>query len=215
MVFVFLALLLIFNGVDVVLLHHQVMSETLLDTQLEKITAFAAEAHGSQTRKYTPDPYIVHPVRVMKLCRQYTEDLPVLGAALLHDVLEDTIVTKTEIREFLSSIMQVDEADKTITLVEELTDVYVKSAYPQWNRRKRKAKELERLAVTSADSQTIKYADIIDNCTEIVRHDPDFAKVFLRECSTILKSLVRGNDTLRKIAIQLVQDKLTELKKIN
>ena len=78
--------------------------------------------------------------------------------------------------------MTKEDASRTTSLVVELTDVYTKAAYPRWNRRKRKRKESERIQKTSSDSQTIKYADIIDNCKEIVEHDPDFAGLFLMEC---------------------------------
>lgn len=188
------------------------MNDKSLDSKLQEIIAFATKAHGTQMRKYTPDPYIVHPIRVMKMCRQYTQQLPVLAAAILHDVLEDTPVTKEEIERFLSDIMSEHEVDETIGLVIELTDVYVKDAYPKWNRRKRKDKELERLVATSADAQTIKYADIIDNCSEIVSHDPDFAMVFLNECNTVLKDMDKGNKQLYTIAVQAVRDKLDMFK---
>jgi (p)ppGpp synthase/HD superfamily hydrolase len=62
------------------------------------VTDFADRTHGSQTRKYTTERYIVHPIRVMEMVRHYYQDLPVLCAALLHDVLEDTPVTQNEMR---------------------------------------------------------------------------------------------------------------------
>ncbi len=65
-----------------------------MDKVLEKVKEFADNAHGDQMRKYTPDRYIVHPIRVMEICREYDSRLPVLAAALLHDVLEDTKVTE-------------------------------------------------------------------------------------------------------------------------
>jgi (p)ppGpp synthase/HD superfamily hydrolase len=57
---------------------------------LQEIIQFADLAHGKQVRRYTSERYIVHPVRVMETCRQYTNDISVLAAAILHDVLEDT-----------------------------------------------------------------------------------------------------------------------------
>ncbi|MBD0255325.1 MAG: metal-dependent phosphohydrolase, partial [Cytophagales bacterium] len=54
-----------------------------METALTTITAFADRAHGQQMRRYTPERYIVHPVRVMELCREYTTDEAVLAAALL------------------------------------------------------------------------------------------------------------------------------------
>jgi (p)ppGpp synthase/HD superfamily hydrolase len=172
---------------------------------LEKVKVFADEAHGEQKRKYTPERYIVHPVRVMEICTHYSNDLPVLASALLHDVLEDTKVGKNELHRFLLQIMNEEEAERTTTLVVELTDVYTKTAYPRWNRRKRKRKEAERIQKTSGESQTVKYADIIDNCKEIVEHDPDFAGLFLVECRSLLNVMQQGNTELRKEAVEVVE----------
>ncbi|MGN6567929.1 MAG: hypothetical protein ACTHJ0_08255 [Flavipsychrobacter sp.] len=45
------------------------MDKESLQAKLEEVIAFADKAHGSQMRKYTPERYIVHPIRVMELCR--------------------------------------------------------------------------------------------------------------------------------------------------
>lgn len=185
-----------------------------MDHILSQVKDFADKAHGEQTRKYTPDRYIVHPMRVMEICRQYTNDLTILSAAILHDVLEDTPVQKHELEEFLQTIMDRNQVQRTVKLVVELTDIYVKENYPQWNRRKRKAKEFERMEKTSGEAQTIKYADIVDNCTEIVSLDHDFAHIFLHECRQLLAMINKGNAQLYQRAIETVQkelDKLNEL----
>jgi (p)ppGpp synthase/HD superfamily hydrolase len=179
---------------------------------LEQIKDFADKAHGEQRRKFADEPYIAHPVRVMELCATYTNDIAVLAAALLHDVLEDTPVKREQINSFLLTIMDTAKAQRTLQLVDDLTDQYVKSNYPAWNRRKRKAKEAERLADTSADSQTIKYADIIDNSAEIAHQDTDFAKVFLRECNALLKKITKGDQALYKRAMETVQNGLMHVK---
>jgi (p)ppGpp synthase/HD superfamily hydrolase len=75
---------------------------------LQQVRDFADKAHGGQMRKYTPERYIVHPVRVMNICREYTSDVTILAAALLHDVIEDTPVKKEEIREFLLTLLPPD-----------------------------------------------------------------------------------------------------------
>src|SRR5215203_3481392 len=160
-----------------------------MDKVLEQIKAFADKAHGDQQRKYTPERYIVHPVRVMELCRKHTSSTPVLAAALLHDVLEDTPVGKVPMQQFLASVLNEQEAAETTRLVVELTDVYTKEKFPRWNRHKRKRTEATRIEQTSGDSQTVKYADIIDNCKEIVVQDPEFAGTFLQECNQLLKKM--------------------------
>jgi guanosine-3',5'-bis(diphosphate) 3'-pyrophosphohydrolase len=179
---------------------------------LESVTSFAEKAHEGQTRKYTPDRYMVHPIRVMKICREFTDDVAILSAALLHDVLEDTAVTKDHMLSFLRSVMDEATATKTFRLVVELTDVYIKKDYPALNRRRRKDLERERISHTSGDSQTIKYADILDNCKEIVEHDRDFARVFLRECGMMLRVTKRGNAELYKRAVDQVNAAMLRLR---
>ncbi len=163
---------------------------------LQKVRDFADRCHGDQLRKYVSDRYIVHPVRVMEMCRLYTDDLSSLAAALLHDVLEDTRTSAEEIKQFLLTVMQEAQANKTVKLVSELTDVFTKQSYPQWNRRVRKDKEALRLSKVSTEAQTIKYADIIDNAPEIVAMDADFAKRFIPEYRALLKKMDKGDPKL-------------------
>jgi GTP pyrophosphokinase len=59
---------------------------------------FADEAHLGQLRS-SGAPYITHPIAVAKICTQWRLDAPALKAALLHDVMEDCGVTKSEIME--------------------------------------------------------------------------------------------------------------------
>ena len=57
---------------------------------------FSKTAHQGQFRK-TGDPYISHPVAVSKILTEWNMDAPALMAALLHDVVEDTEITTSEI----------------------------------------------------------------------------------------------------------------------
>ncbi|MGV3529572.1 MAG: HD domain-containing protein [Flavisolibacter sp.] len=182
-----------------------------MEKVLEKIRDFADAAHGGQKRKYTPERYIVHPVRVMEMCRRYSHSLPLLAAALLHDVLEDTPVSRGEIFDFLKTVMTKDEAHTCIEMVVELTDVFTKDAYPQWNRRVRKEKEADRISRSSPGAQTIKYADIIDNCREIVQYDRQFGPKFLKECRQLLGVMQAGNRELYQLALQTVQKELAAI----
>jgi guanosine-3',5'-bis(diphosphate) 3'-pyrophosphohydrolase len=181
---------------------------------LEQVKEFARQAHGEQMRKYGGDRYIVHPIRVMELCRKYTDEVSVLAAALMHDVLEDTEVTAHEIETFLSGIMSDAERKKTVKLVKELTDEFVKQNYPRLNRKMRKSKEADRLEKVSAEAQTIKYADIIDNAREIVSQDAGFGSVYLKECSVLLEKMDKGYKELYLLAQQTIKSGFDELKKI-
>lgn len=181
---------------------------------LQHIKAFAAKAHEGQQRKYTSEPYIVHPVRVMEMVKQYNDDVCVLSAALLHDVLEDTEVTPSEMRTFLLQHLNAAQADRVMRLVTELTDVYIRKDYPQWNPAKRKHKEAERISENSADTQTIKYAGIIDNCLAVASQDTDFAQIFLWECKHLLQYIPKGNKQLFQKAHEVIEKEMTQLRKV-
>ncbi len=184
-----------------------------MDTILDTVRNFASKAHQGQMRKYTPDPYIVHPIRVSEIVMPYNSRLPVLAAALLHDVVEDTVVSETALSVFLHNVMEPEEAAETLRLVMQLTDVYVKSRYPQLNRRKRKERELERLAKISPAAQTIKYADIVDNTREIASLDPEFAPEYLEECLAILQKANQGDSVLYAKALETVKSGLYAIKR--
>jgi (p)ppGpp synthase/HD superfamily hydrolase len=179
---------------------------------LNQVRDYADKAHGSQMRKYTPERYIVHPIRVMETCRNFDPSPTLLAAALLHDVLEDTDIKSDEMLAFLNTVMDKPEAEKTLSLVQQLTDVYTKTAYPQLNRKERKKKEHERIATISPKAQTIKYADIIDNTREIIVEEPSFAPRYLKECKEALSLADKGNEELYKIAKNEVKNGLDILK---
>jgi (p)ppGpp synthase/HD superfamily hydrolase len=66
---------------------------------VKKALNFATEAHAGQVRKYTGNPYIVHPIEVMNIVQTVVHDDEMLAAALLHDVVEDTEHTIEDICE--------------------------------------------------------------------------------------------------------------------
>ena len=179
-------------------------------TILQQVQEFATRAHGDQRRKFEDAPYYVHLVRVMELCATVTKDIPVLAAALLHDTLEDTPVTSRDLSEFLHSIMSDKDAKRTHRLVTELTDVYIKARYPRWNRSRRKQQEAIRLSSVSAEAQTIKYADIIDNSRSFSGIDDEFAEVYLKEAKTLLNAMTKGNVSLKEKAMETVESLLND-----
>ncbi len=67
-------------------------------TQLQSAYDFSALAHEGQFRM-TGEPYVSHPVAVAQILTEWHLDSQALSAALLHDVMEDTNVTKAELSE--------------------------------------------------------------------------------------------------------------------
>ncbi|MBK6980162.1 MAG: bifunctional (p)ppGpp synthetase/guanosine-3',5'-bis(diphosphate) 3'-pyrophosphohydrolase [Betaproteobacteria bacterium] len=64
--------------------------------QIERAYETARAAHAGQFRK-SGEPYVTHPLAVAKILAEWHLDPQALMAALLHDVVEDTHTTKTEI----------------------------------------------------------------------------------------------------------------------
>ena len=146
-----------------------------------KAQIYASAAHGAvgQKRKYTGEPYIVHPCEVVMILSLAGVFNPhVLAAAWLHDVLEDTLVE----RQALLSVFGLT----VLRLVEQLTD---QSRPEDGNREARKRIDRGHTALAHPEAKTIKLADLISNTRSIVEHDPAFARVYLKEKALLLEVL--------------------------
>lgn len=152
--------------------------------QLTKAIAAAAMAHGmaGQKRRYTGEPYIVHPLGVLALVRTaclYSEEMEI--AAVLHDVVEDTVVSLEDVaREFgpvvaffVASVTNPDKAGK--------------------NKRDWKIELCTQLSVAAPEAQTIKVADIIHNCSTIMDHDPAYGRIYIAEKRAVLEACDRAD----------------------
>lgn len=159
-----------------------------------QVYAMAAHAAVGQKRKYTGEPYIVHPAEVAKIVASVPGSTPdMVAAAWLHDVVEDTGCTYTDIH----MAFGIDIA----TLVGWLTDV---SKPEDGNRAHRKAMDRAHTAEAPAEAQTIKLADLISNSRSIMAHDPAFARTYLEEKRLLLEVLTKGDRELHARASQFV-----------
>jgi (p)ppGpp synthase/HD superfamily hydrolase len=163
---------------------------------IEKARVFATAAHAAaaQLRKYTNEPYIVHPAEVASIINNLEgASAEMVAAAWLHDVVEDTGVT--------IEIIRAEFGEKVAELVGWLTDA---SRPEQGNRATRKAIDRAHTAMASAEAQTIKLADLISNCSSIKEHDANFAKTYFEEKRLLLEVLTKGDKTLYERASALV-----------
>lgn len=148
---------------------------------------FAHGAHGAidHRRKYTNEPYIVHPAAVVALLRTVPHTPLMLIAGWLHDVVEDTGCTLA----MLATLFGEDVASK----VEMLTDV---SKPEDGLRAARKQIDREHTAKADPDMKSVKLADLIHNAESILQHDLNFARVFFPEMNLLLGVLTDGDPTL-------------------
>lgn len=150
---------------------------------VEKARLFALAAHSAigHKRKYTNEPYINHPEAVAKIVESVSYSEEMIAAAWLHDVVEDT--------EISIEMIEQEFGRKVAKLVSDLTDVSVPS---DGNRAARKLVDLKHTSEACNGAKTIKLADLIDNSSSILEHDPVFAKVYLEEKAALLNVLAEG-----------------------
>lgn len=169
----------------------------------ERARRYATEVHAAagQRRKYTNEPYIVHPAAVVELVRSVTDNENMLAAAWLHDTVEDTGTTLDDIEQQFGA--------EVSALVGMLTD----SQQPQAkNRAARKVAHFRHTADAAPDAQTIKLADIIDNTRAIVQYDPHFARIYLVEKQVQIGLLQQGDPTLWQQAQVTIAQGMAQLR---
>ena len=130
--------------------------EKKIDTKLlDSAIKFAVDAHSGTERRGKDFPYIVHPMEAVSIVATITSDQEILAAAVLHDVIEDTKITKEDlINEF---------GDRIANLVASETDLIIdnKSEIDSWVERKEYA--IKRLAKLDRDAKIVSLGDKLSN----------------------------------------------------
>lgn len=172
----------------------------ILSERQNLLLDFVKLQHGEQKRKYTGEPYWNHLYSVAEIVADYEPNTFAIEIAFCHDLFEDTKCTFAQLHNNLIAFgYSRNVAYSICACVNELTDVFTSYAYPYMNRKKRKEEEAKRLGTISNISQSVKYADLIDNTRSIMERDKSFAKVYLSEKKDILLVMRSGNiDLLKK-----------------
>lgn len=173
-----------------------------MQTVEERARRYASKAHAEagQRRKFTDEPYIVHPAAVVELVRSVSHSEDMLAAAWLHDTVEDTASTLDDIRRHFGG--------NIASLVAMLTNSGDAAGQ---SRVARKVAHFQHSQHATPQAQTIKLADIIDNTRSIIQYDPQFARVYLVEKRVQIGLLTAGNAALWQQAERIIEQGIRQL----
>lgn len=142
------------------------MSDTAL---ILKALEFAAARHRRQFRKGSDrTPYINHPIQVASLLANEAgeTDTALLAAAILHDVIEDTVESVNEKNKLISLIGNMF-GKEIISLTLEVTDDKT------LDKQERKRLQVEHASTRSLNAKKLKIADKIMNLRDITDNPPE------------------------------------------
>ena len=122
--------------------------------RIEDAIAFALTAHDGQTRKGEETPYIVHPVVVALILAKHDFSDDVIIGGILHDVIEDTSVSKEDV------------ASKFGEEVAELVTSVTHNGAHSW--KEKKEKDIASVRTASQDAKAIATADKIANAQSLL-----------------------------------------------
>ncbi|WP_339034863.1 RelA/SpoT family protein [Spiroplasma endosymbiont of Cantharis rufa] len=156
-----------------------IKNKKLID-EVKRAYYYAEEKHKNQKRK-SGDPFIIHPLSTAYYLAQWRMGPKTIIAGLLHDVIEDTPVTFSEIEELYG----VEVAD----IVEAVTKV---SYFTKENREQMKANYLRKLFLSMIrDIRVIivKIADRMHNLLTLQYMKPEKQKVIAKETLEIYSTI--------------------------
>jgi len=167
-----------------------------------KAAQFAEERHRGQIRKGTGRPYTDHLYRVAgQFAAHHDATESGVAIALLHDILEDTNATATDLVERFGA----DVATGVALLTK------IKDNRP---RAERNADYFQRLARAPYEIRLIKLIDRLDNLSEVQNMSPDFVEQYCRESLHLLTTMRNTNQIVTdNILERQILDRITYLSK--
>ncbi|AGR42063.1 RelA/SpoT family protein [Spiroplasma diminutum] len=168
-----------------------IKNKKLID-EVKKAYYYAEDKHKDQKRK-SGDPFIIHPLSTAYYLAQWRMGPKTIIAGLLHDVIEDTPVTFSEIEDLYG----VEVAD----IVEAVTKV---SYFTKENREQMKANYLRKLFLSMIrDIRVIivKIADRMHNLLTLKYMKPEKQKIIAKETLEIYSTIAHriGMKTAKNI----------------
>jgi len=157
---------------------------------LRKAYYFSEKAHHGQKRKSGED-YIIHPLTVALILAEQGADEKTLIAALLHDTVEDTSVTRSDIKKFFGRT--VSDLVETVTKVSS-----VEYSGSKVDRKKETLRKMLTGGTFDVRALIIKLADRLHNMQTLSAQSPQKQQQISRETQEIFLPLAEQLG-LRKI----------------
>lgn len=166
--------------------------------RVEQAIRAAALLHDGQTRKgRIPFPYITHLAAVAWLVSDYTDNESAIVAAWLHDTLEDTDYSESE--------LEGDFGEDVLKIVKAVTEPKVKGK-KKLTFADRKTAYNEQLKTGPLEALIVAAADKIHNMRSIVEEYHDNHKAFLRDFPGSLDERALGYQDLSNILNRRLQN---------
>lgn len=163
----------------------------------------AHQWHEGQTRDFTGEPYVNHPMRVAGILYELGFSTNMVMAAMLHDTIEDTPYTALQ--------MRMEFGDEITNLVLMVTEpAKLRCETDKVSKTQRKAEFLRHLEDASQEAQCIKLADIIDNTLDMAKNchvNTCRAERFLFAKRSMMLRLTKG-DAILKLKAEKALDSL-------
>jgi guanosine-3',5'-bis(diphosphate) 3'-pyrophosphohydrolase len=164
---------------------------------LNKAYVYAMKAHGKQFRA-SGDPYFAHPLEVAAILTDLKLDVPTIVTALLHDTIEDTLVTFEDIK--------ANFGDEIASLVDGVTKL---SQLELFSERTKQAENFRKLMLAITDDirvLLVKLADRLHNMRTIGFIDEPVKRRRIAQETTDIYAPLAG-----RIGMQNMREELEDL----
>ena len=164
---------------------------------LNRAYVISMQAHGTQTRA-SGDPYFSHPLEVAGILTDMKMDSTTIATALLHDTVEDTLVSLEDIqKQFGGSVARLVDGVTKLSRIELQTD------------QAKQAENFRKLVVAMSEDirvLLVKLADRLHNMRTLHHlKNPEKRRRIARETLEIYAPLAE------RIGIEVMQDELEDL----